>query len=76
MASRKMEICDSTSLHGEIVVSKANSTVVITQHNVQLGMSDSIRLAADDLSKFVLFLADATRGHEDEANFAGIESEQ
>jgi len=76
MASKTMEICDSTSLFGEITVSKADRTIAITQHNVEYNMTESIVLDSKDMAKFVLFLADSTKDHEDESTFKGAELEQ
>ena len=76
MASKKMKQCDSTSLYGEITFSAHGSSVAVSQFNAELNLTDAIIIDAKDLSRFVLFLADMTKDHEDESTFKGAELEQ
>lgn len=76
MNKKSLGICDSTSLHGEITFTHGNGSVVITQVNAQIGVTGAIVIEHKDLAKFVLFLADATKAHEDEDTFKGAELEQ
>ena len=76
MTSKTMEICDSTSLHGEITFTHGNESVVISQVNAQIGVTGAIVLETKDLAKFVLFLSGANKYREDASTFEGAELEQ
>jgi hypothetical protein len=71
----KMELCDTTSLHGEITVQRCGDKVVITQDNSNQNVVDNLVVQYCDLPRFVNSVALIGCDNEESINFEGAKSE-